>query len=151
MPAGGFRIFIGILGRKVVAHRCQHGVGTFESDAGREAAEHVEILAASSGRVGFRAECQRYPHLRGGIGEIEIRRHYTNDLVRHGVELDRSAYDFRVSSEPASPEGIAQQNCFRCAKAILLGKECTSEMRRSSKHGEQARGCIDDVHVLRVV
>jgi hypothetical protein len=71
---------------------------------------HEVVVKRPVGRVGRLLERERQPRLDRGIGELERRRQYADDLVGHAIERERAPDDRPVGAEPLLPHLVRQHD-----------------------------------------
>src|SRR5262249_39774546 len=80
------------------------------------------------------AESQRPPELHSAVRELESRGHDTDDALRRAVEEQGSADRVGVASETPLPKRIAEEDCGRGSRAVILRGEEASDGGLYTKH-----------------
>lgn len=111
------------------------GVSLLNRDPGLQPADGVERVASTVAQAPAR-HIQRGPQLRLK-GEAEAGRHHTNDRVLARVQLQRLPHGFRVSSEAALPEGVAEDHDVILARLVLARRPGSAQDRIHAEQGEE--------------
>src|SRR5215510_1258083 len=85
-------------------------------------------------------EPQRRPHLAAIDGEIEIRRHHSDDGIRFRVERQRPAHDFRIRAESALPQTVLEHDHLIAPRLVFAWQKCATDRRLDAERIEEAGG-----------
>src|SRR6185437_14361273 len=83
----------------------------------------------------------------GAVRDPEVGWRNTDDRRRLAIDIDRAADDRRVRAEVRAPERIAQYGRQRRVKAIIVGRDPATALRRRTEHPKEAAG---DEHLRRL-
>jgi hypothetical protein len=123
------------LGGDTCGQRRHLGVKRAERRARPETPDDLVIECAAVGRwlelVRLPVVGMRWLHERGGQDADHGR--------RDAVQVHRTADDRRVSTEPATPQRLAEDDDGRLVRSVLVRRERASEQRTDTHHGEVGR------------
>src|ERR1700752_1943065 len=110
----------------------------------------MEIVGVAIG-FSFRSKCQRLPDIDGSPKDrmLESRWHHANYLDGLSIKLNSSTHDARITSEPARPQTITEDDDVIGAWLEFFRFEHAPVCRRHSQDGKEIGGARDAEQTFR--